>query len=110
MIDPVSHENILLAGLSAAFVILGGAGYALFYSSSKVYNKPKLMPLAYLSYLIFCVAIWGLTVTLNLFSYWQILVWLMIIGYLFAPHAIWHLCVATHSKNEKSIPGGMHHE
>lgn len=114
MIDPVSQSDLLMAGLSGAFVILGGAGYALFFSSSKVYHKPKLMLLAYLSYAIFCVAVWGLSVTLNLFGYWQILVWLMIAGYFFAPHAIWHLCIGTHSEKpfnqDKQLPGGIHHE
>lgn len=32
---------------------------------------------------------------------WALLVALMLLGYLLAPHGIWHLCVGTHDKEQK---------
>jgi hypothetical protein len=40
-----------------------------------------------------------LAVHANLFNntFWSVIVMLMLVGYLVAPHGIWHLCVHTHA-------------
>jgi hypothetical protein len=41
-----------------------------------------------------------LTKTANFSGHWLIISIVMVIGYFFAPIAIWHLCVKTHSEQE----------
>ena len=87
MIEPVKLADFFTVFFSAASVILFGASYALLFAWSRVRNKPRLMPLAYAAY-------GGLVVSV---SFWTFIVLLMLVGYLVAPQAIWHLCVGTHA-------------
>jgi hypothetical protein len=43
--------------------------------------------------------------SLHLSGHWLILVLLMLIGYLLAPHGIWRLCVGTHADAGHSHQG-----
>jgi hypothetical protein len=45
------------------------------------------------------VAVWFLANAAHLLhsSFWSGVVALMLLGYLAAPHGIWHLCVGTHT-------------
>lgn len=99
MIEPVKTADFLMAFCSAAAVILFGALYALLFAYSRIKNAPRLMPLAYAAYTALFVSVITLAVVANLFGsiFWVPVIMLMLIGYLFAPHAIWHLCVATHA-------------
>ena len=94
MIEPVS---ILAAALSGAFVVVAGAGYALFFAFSRLLNRPRLMPLAYGCYAVLAACVGVLADALSLDGYWWLVVMVMLIGYLWAPHAIWNLSVATHA-------------
>lgn len=98
MIQPVELANFFTVFFSAASVILFGAGYALLFAWSRVRNRPGLMPLAYLSYVGLFVSVLTLAFAANLFvnGFWTFIVLLMLVGYLVAPHGIWHLCVQTH--------------
>lgn len=99
MIEPVKLADFLVTFFTAASVILFGALYALLFAYSRIRNLPRMMPLAYLAYAILFVSVIELANVANLFGslFWICVVILMLAGYLFAPHAIWHLCVATHA-------------
>jgi glucan phosphoethanolaminetransferase (alkaline phosphatase superfamily) len=99
MIEPVALKDFFLTFFSAAMVILSGALYALLFAWARVKQRPRLMPLAYLAYLGLVVSVLVLAMVANLFAtdFWTAIVVLMLIGYLLAPHAIWHLCVGTHA-------------
>ncbi|NWG40016.1 MAG: hypothetical protein HXY27_08670 [Hydrogenophilaceae bacterium] len=99
MIEPVALKDFFLTFFSAAMVIMTGALYALLFAYARVKHRPRLMPLAYLAYLGLFVSVVALAFAANLFSsgFWSFIVLLMLIGYLLAPHAIWHLCVGTHA-------------
>jgi hypothetical protein len=99
MIEPVALKDFFLAFFSAAMVIMTGALYALLFAYARVKNRPRLMPLAYAAYFGLFVSVLVLAFAANLFnsSFWTVIVLLMLIGYLLAPHAIWHLCVGTHA-------------
>jgi glucan phosphoethanolaminetransferase (alkaline phosphatase superfamily) len=99
MIEPVALKDFFLTFFSAAMVIMTGALYALLFAYARVKHRPRLMPLAYLSYLGLFASVLVLAFAANLFSssLWSFIVLLMLIGYLLAPHAIWHLCVGTHA-------------
>ncbi len=106
MIQPVELGNFFTAFLSAAMVILMGALYALLFAFSRVKGLPRLMTLAYLAYAGLVVAALFLAHAANLLmsGFWTFVVGLMLLGYLFAPHAIWRLCVGTHAVEAEDEP------
>jgi uncharacterized membrane protein len=99
MIEPVALKDFFLTFFSAAMVILSGALYALLFAYARVRQRPRLMPLAYAAYLGLVASVLALALVAHLFAtgFWTFIVALMLIGYLLAPHAIWHLCVGTHA-------------
>jgi hypothetical protein len=109
MIEPVALADFFTAFFSAAMVILCGALYALLFAYSRIQGMPKLMLLAYFSYLGLVVSVFFLASAANLFSnnFWATIVGLMLLGYFFAPRAIWKLCVGTHSC-EQGAPESFH--
>lgn len=98
MVEPVALANFFTVFFSAAMVIMTGALYALLFAFSRVKGMPRLMPAAYLAYAGLAVSVAVLGEAANLFhsTFWTAIVGLMLLGYLVAPHAIWHLCVGTH--------------
>lgn len=99
MIEPVKLADFFTVFFSAAMVIMTGALYALLFAYSRTKAAPRLMPLAYLAYAGLCVSVWMLANAANLFAnmFWTFIVGLMLLGYLLAPHGIWHLCERTHA-------------
>jgi len=104
LIEPVELQNLWLAACAGALVILSGALYALLFAWSRVHCKPRLMPVAYSAYGLLVLFVAILAETLHLGEFWQIIVAILLVGYLLAPHGIWHLCVGTHSESEPIIP------
>ncbi len=98
MIEPVALADFFTVFFSAASVILFGAAYALIFAWSRVRSRPGLMPVAYGAYVGLAVSVYVLADVAHLFNhaFWIFVVLLMLAGYLWAPHAIWHLCVRTH--------------
>ncbi len=110
MTEPVEAQQIMLATMAGAMVVMFGAIYAFLFAWSKLRQRRALMPLAYLAYFCLAVAVVVLAQALHLTGFWSLIVAVMLLGYLLAPHAIWHLCVRTHEvteHNEKSIDGGL---
>lgn len=101
MIEPVHLENFFMAFFAAAMVIFAGALYALLFAYSRVHRYPRLMPFAYGAYVVLAASVIALAHALNLTGLWQGLVYLMLLGYLLAPHAIWRLCVDTHAHEDR---------
>ncbi|HYP67507.1 MAG TPA: hypothetical protein VEP67_04570 [Thiobacillaceae bacterium] len=101
MIEPVALKDFFITFFSAALVIISGALYALLFAYARIKNRPGLMLLAYTSYLGLFASVLVLAYAANLYThgFWMFIVLLMLIGYLLAPHGVWHLCVATH-RNE----------
>ena len=99
MIQPVQLADFLTVFFSAAMVIMFGALYALLFAYSRVKGAPRLMPMAYSAYAGLAVSVFVLAKTAHLLNhdFWTAIVGLMLLGYLLAPHAIWHLCVGTHA-------------
>lgn len=102
MIEPVKMADFFVAFCSAASVILFGALYALLFAYARIKNAPRLMPLAYAAYAVLFAAVIILATVANLFGnpFWVLVIMLMLLGYLAAPHAIWHLCVTTHATTQ----------
>jgi hypothetical protein len=105
VIEPVHLEDFFIAFFSAAMVIVAGALYALLFAFSRAHRYPRLMPFAYASYGALAISVFALADALNLSGLWQGLVYVMLAGYLIAPHGIWHLCVGTHAGEHPEDPG-----
>jgi hypothetical protein len=99
MLEPVKLANFFIVFFSAASVILFGASYALLFAWSRIKGRPRLMMLAYSAYAGLLFSVITLAFAANLFNnnFWTFIVLLMLVGYLLAPHAVWHLCVGTHA-------------
>ena len=99
MIEPASLGNFFTIFFTSAMVIMLGALYALLFAFSRLRGDTRLMPLAYLSYAGLLISTLFLADAANLLKhpFWIIIVAFMLVGYLLAPHAIWHLCVGTHA-------------
>jgi len=108
MIEPASLGNFFTIFFTSAMVILLGALYALLFAYSRVNRFPRLMPLAYGAYVGLFVCVWVLADAANLLKHplWASIVVFMLSGYLFAPHAIWHLCVGTHAEERMDVVSG----
>jgi len=98
MIEPVALKDFFVTFYSSALIIMAGASYALLFTWSKVNSRLIIKLSAYLSYLILLISVYQLTLAANLTGYWQIISYLMVVGYFFAPIAIWHLCKKTHDE------------
>ncbi|MEE9395875.1 MAG: hypothetical protein V3V31_02565 [Methylococcales bacterium] len=108
MIEPVALKDFFITFFSAALIILAGASYALLFAWSKVNPNNRIKVFAYLSYVVLLAAVYRLTLAANLTGYWQILSYVMVIGYFFAPIGIWYLCDKTH--NNHSITTALEEE
>lgn len=104
MLEPVKLADFFIVFFSAALVILCGASYALLFAWARIKARPRLMALAYIAAVGLFAAVLTLAFAAHLFSnaFWIFIVILMLVGYLAAPHAIWHLCVGTHADGPAS--------
>jgi len=96
MLEPVALKDFFITFFSSALIIMAGASYALLFAWSKVNPRLSIKLSAYASYIVLLVSVYQLTLAANLNGYWGIISYLMVIGYFFAPIAIWHLCKQTH--------------
>ncbi len=101
MIEPVELKDFFLTFFSAAMVILCGAGYAGLYAWSKLSGKPVFLAWAFACYACLAAATLVLAKAAHLNGPWQILVGLMLAGYLLAPLAIWKLTSASHREEHR---------
>ncbi len=98
MLEPVALKDFFITFFSSALIIMAGASYALLFAWSKVKPRLSIKLSAYTSYVVLLVAVYKLTLAANLDGTWRIISYLMVVGYFFAPIAIWHLCKATHNE------------
>jgi hypothetical protein len=107
MIQPVELDNFFLAFFSGALVVIAGALYALLFALSRLYRRSALLMFAYAAYMVLFISVFVLARVMNLSGFWLVLVGTMVVGYLLAPHAIWHLCVGTHPAEADEIASGV---
>ncbi|CAI8833605.1 MULTISPECIES: hypothetical protein [Methylococcus] len=107
MIEPVAPEDFQRVFATAAATVLGGAGYAGLFAWARLKNRRLWLVGAYMCYAASAAAMLLLTRAAHLNGAWQGVVVLMLVGYLLAPHGIWHLCVASHrlERNSRAPPG-----
>jgi hypothetical protein len=99
-------NGILLATMAGALIVLAGALYAAVFAIGKIFNKPALVRLSYLFYAVLVVAVLVLDRTLGFTGAWDLLIVVLLAGYLFAPPAIWQLCEGTHAADTHAADEG----
>jgi hypothetical protein len=112
MFEPVELNDIMISVIAGASVVLFGALYALIFALGRLSGNESLARAAYVFFAMLAVAALVLADTLHLTGFWQLITLVILGGYLFAPHAIWKLCVGTHperpSSREASASGEIH--
>jgi len=96
MPDPVSLKEIFFGTAAGAAIVLFGAAYALFFALGRLNGSRPLMAVSIVSYLLLATAVGVLVLALHLTGFWLLVAGVMLVGYFFAPRAIWNLCVGTH--------------
>jgi hypothetical protein len=98
--EPVALQDFFITFFSSALIILAGASYALLFAWTKVNPNFRIKMAAYVSYAVLILSVAELTRAAQFQGYWLVISLVMVIGYFFAPIAIWHLCVKTHDAPE----------
>lgn len=92
----LTASELLIAGMSGAMVVLLGGFYAFFLALHFLRRRRRYQLFAYLSFLLLCLALIILALALHLSTGWRLVIAILMLGYLFAPHLIWKLTQATH--------------
>ena len=100
MYEPVAIQDILVAVIAGALVVLFGALYAFTFALAKLNKKRWLTWMAGISFAGLGASVLVLAQALNMNGHWQIVTATMLIGYLLAPQAIWMLSVGTHQASD----------
>jgi hypothetical protein len=107
--EPVALDHLFTAFVAGAAVILSGAAYALLFAWSRLRHRPRLMVPAYVAYGCLTAAVLTLARVLHMSGIWTAVVAAMLVGYLLAPRAIWHLTVAIETADEpRRDPDSQH--
>jgi hypothetical protein len=93
----LSAAGILLSTIAAALVVVSGALYALLFALGRLRASRLLSRCAWAAYASLVVCTFALSTALELDGGWLWIIVLMLVGYLLAPGAIWHLSVGTHA-------------
>jgi len=93
--------EILLSAMAAASVVVSGAVYALFFALGRLHSSRILGRIAWIAYVFVVASTLLLARSMDLRGAWLWVVAVMLIGYLLAPHAIWHLSSATHAGTDE---------
>ena len=105
MFEPVEVQDMMIAAMAGALVVMFGAAYAFVFALAKLKGERRLSLLAYICFAGLAVWVFVLASALNMHGFWHIVTATMLLGYLLAPQAIWKLSVGTHegsdSKNEQ---------
>ena len=96
MFEPVEVQDIMMAAMAGAMIVMFGAAYAFTFAMAKLNKDRRLTILAYGCFAALTVFVLVLAKSLNMTGFWQIVAITMLVGYLLAPQAIWKLCVGTH--------------
>ena len=97
-------QDIFVSTMAGAAVVLTGAFYAMFYALAQLNNHRGALAASVASYLALVVAVAVLIDALHLQGFWLFVAATMLIGYFFAPRAIWRLSVDIHEAPPSDEP------
>lgn len=89
-------SDLMLSAFAGAMIVVTGGLYALLLAFARLRRSRQLAVAAAGAYLALVLFVLLLADRLALEQAWNIVIAVMLAGYLVAPHAIWHLTDATH--------------
>jgi hypothetical protein len=92
--------NILGGALAGAAIVLCGGVYAFLVAYGRRNASACAVRGADAAFVLLVLSALALAVTLRLDGLWLAMVGVLLVGYRFAPIAIWRLCVRTHASAE----------
>jgi hypothetical protein len=96
----VTGAEVLYGAIAAAAIVLNGALYALCFAIGRVTHSLAWKYSAWAAYAMLVACTYVFASALGLGGGWVIVVAAMLIGYLLAPGAIWHLSAGTHAAGD----------
>jgi hypothetical protein len=100
MFEPVDVQDIMIAAMAGALVVMFGAMYAFAFAVAKLNGSRRVLFVAYGLFAGLTVNVLVLANALNMDGFWRFVSATMLLGYLLAPQAIWKLSVGTHEGSE----------
>jgi hypothetical protein len=100
MFEPVEVQDMMMAAMAGAMVVMFGAAYAFAFALAKLNKDRRLSIVAYGCFAALTVSVLVLAKSLNMTGFWVIVAITMLVGYLLAPQAIWKLSVGTHAGSD----------
>ncbi len=100
-------NELFFGALAGAMIVIAGGLYALLFALGRMRNSRSLNYWAVFSYAVLMISTYVLVQALHLHGFWVSVTAVMLVGYFFAPRAIWHLSVATHGEHgevQKGLP------
>ena len=94
--EPMGLQELFFGAMAGATVVVAGALYALFFALAKLHQSRLCHIAAWLAYGLLMASTYVLVWALKLDGFWLVVTSVMLLGYLVAPWAIWHLSVGTH--------------
>ena len=101
--NAIELQALLFGTMSGAAIVLTGALYALFFALGRLHNNRSLALAGLAAYACLFAATIVLVRSLSLSGIWLGVAAVMVIGYFFAPRAIWQLCIGTHGKPSADV-------
>jgi hypothetical protein len=100
MFEPVGVQDMMVAAMAGAMVVMFGAAYAFAFALAKLNKNGWLTLVAYGFFAGLTISVLVLAKSLNMSGFWIIVAVTMLVGYLLAPQAIWKLSVGTHEGSD----------
>ena len=98
-------DELFFGALAGAMIVIAGGFYALLFALGRMRNSRSLNYWAVFSYAVLVISTYVLVQALHLHGFWVSVTAVMLVGYFFAPRAIWRLSVATHAEHGEAQQG-----
>ena len=97
----MNETDLFRSAISGALIVISGGLYALLLALGRLQQSHWYRRGAALAYLVLVVCSFVLAASLGFSRAWYAVIIVMLVGYLLAPRAIWHLTHATHGGAER---------
>ena len=94
----MSLNEMILSSISAGFIVIFAAGYAVFYTLSQIKENQRFLYLGYMCFGCLIISTIFLINLLNLSGRWEVIMLVMLLGYWAIPKMIWYLSVEVNNK------------
>ena len=105
-IEPVGLNELFAGVMAGALIVLFGALYAALFAFARLFRKRRMMVIAYGFFGLLAASVLALAGALNMSGFWDLLIILLLVGYLVAPHLIWRLAEGTHAGQDDETSAG----